>query len=278
MNSESTSNIQRTQSSKSTSYKRAHRAAKRPVLVTGQKSAPLETSASLAAEEAPATMEVAVEEQPAASSEAGRKGGPRFFSNVNKSEATSSDQPKTNPIAARLSRALRGKGADASQEKEVVREKPKTTTSSARSSATTPARPKSGFKMRYIWGMMIYLLIADFLGVWIQNWMKAQGLDAVVFTLGGFQASRSTLAFLALLVIILVVMARFDLIPRSLGAAMSGQSTARKEAPKTSAKTPTFENREAQPTIKQGIKGSHDDLYREYRANQRYFQKRDRKR
>jgi len=277
MNSESTSNIQRTQSSKSTSYKRAHRATKRPVLVTGQESAPLDTSASLATEEAPATTEVAVEEQPAASIEAGRKGGPRFFSNVSKSEAIS-DQPKTNPIAARLSRALRGKGADASQEKEVVREKPKTTTSSARSGATTPARPKSGFKMRYIWGMMIYLLIADFLGVWIQNWMKAQGLDAVVFTLGGFQASRSTLLFLALLVIILVLMARFDLIPRSLGAAMSGQSTARKEAPKTSAKTPTFENREAQPTIKQGIKGSHDDLYREYRANQRYFQKRDRKR
>ena len=134
--------------------------------------------------------------------------------------------------------------------------------------------------MKYIWGMMAYLLIADFMGVWITDLMQAHGLDGVVFTVSTFQAKRSTLVFLALLVIILIVMARFDLIPRSLGAAMSGQTPQSRNAASSGSKskTPTFETREAQPTLKQGVQGSHDDLYREYRQNQRYFQKRDRKR
>jgi hypothetical protein len=278
MNPESNSKIQVTQSGKSTSYKRAHRA-KRPVLVTEQASAAFE-SAALEVEEMSSSAPVAVEEKPSASAEAGRRRGPRFFSSVDKAEKVS-DQPKADPIAARLGRALRGKSADTSKEKETLTEK-KASTGPVKAGTAVPARPKSGFKMKYIWGMMIYLLIADFLGVWISNWMKTQGLDAVIFTTGTpfgvFQASRSTLVFLALLVIILVLMARFDLIPRSFGAALSGSSSQSKGAPKTGAKTPTFETREAPPIIKQGIKGSNDDLYREYRENQRYFQKRDRKR
>lgn len=276
MNAESNLKIQRTQSNKpTTSYKRAHRA-KRPVLVTDQESAPLTRSTTLAVEDELPTGEATLEEQSASAEENGRKRGPRFFSSVEKS-AKISDQPKADPIAARLARALRGKSADAPKEKEVVKEK-KGTTSPGKGSSTVPARPKSNFKMKYIWGMMAYLLIADFLGVWIQSWMQSQGLDAVVFTVSTFQAKRSTLIFLALLIIILIVMARLDLIPRSLGAAMTGTSTQRKDAPKAGKKEPTFESREARPTMKQGVKGANDDLYREYRENQRYFQKRDRKR
>ena len=127
--------------------------------------------------------------------------------------------------------------------------------------------------------MLFYLLVADFLGVWIANLMQSNGLDSVVFTISTFQAKRSTLVFLGLLVIILVVMARLDLIPRSLGAAMTSSPQGKNTpASNSRGKTPTFESREAQPTIKQGIKGDNDSLYREYRENQRYFQKRDRKR
>jgi hypothetical protein len=275
MNSESNLKIQGAQSNKPTSYKRAHRA-KRPVLVTEQESTLLSESTTLTVEEEQPSAEVASTEKALNNEESGRKRGPRFFSSVDKVEKVS-DQPKADPIAARLARALRGKGADAPKEKETVKEK-KGVTGSGKAGVAAPARPKSGFKMKYIWGMMIYLLAADFLGVWIQSWMQSQGLDAVVFTISTFQAKRSTLVFLALLVIILVVMARLDLIPRSFGAAMSGSATQRKDAPQTGTKTPTFETREAQPTIKQGVKGSNDDLYREYRENQRYFQKRDRKR
>jgi hypothetical protein len=247
--------------------------------VTGKETAPLAESVPPIQEEEPATAQVVVEEQPANNAENGRKRGPRFFSSVSKSEQVA-DQPKADPMAARLSRALRGKNVDAPKEKKAVTSEKKAATGAAsRSGASTTARPKSNFKMKYIWGMMAYLLIADFLGVWITNYMVANHMDAVVFTISTFQAKRSTLVFLALLIIILVLMARFDLIPRSLGAAMTGSSsTQRKDAPKAGSKAPTFESRESQPTLKQGVQGANDDLYREYRQNQRYFQKRDRKR
>lgn len=274
MNSESTSNIQRTQSGKPTSYKRAHRA-KQPVLVKEQVKATRAEETILASEEAQSASQIAIEEKPTISEEGGRKHGPRFFSSVNRAEKVS-DQPKADPIAARLTRALRGRGVDGPKENEIVKEK-KGATASGRPASATPTRPKSGFKMKYIWGMMIYLLIADFLGVWIQSWMQSHGLDATVFTISSFQAKRSTLIFLALLIVILVLMARFDLIPRSLGAAMSSSSTTGKSTSGTKT-TPTFESKELPLSIKQGVQGDHDELYREYRQNQRYFQKRDRRR
>ncbi len=278
MNAESNSNIQRTQSGKSTSYKRAHRA-NRPVLVTAQKDAPASgsTSTTQVFADTPASVEETPVEQTTVSAEPARKRGPRFFSNVNRADA-STDQPQADPIAARLTRALRGKSADAPGSKEQVKEK-KATSASGSTRTTTSTPPKSGFKMKYIWGMLFYLLVADFLGVWITDFMQSHGMDAVVFTISTFQAKRSTLVFLALLVIILVVMARLDFIPRTLGAAMS-PSQPGKNTPGSSSRgtSPTFDSREPQPTIKQGVQGENDNLYREYRENQRYFQKRDRKR
>lgn len=270
MNAESNSKIQRIQSGKPTSYKRAHRA-NRPVLVTEQNSAEHTTPITQVSEE---PTQVAVEENPAATEATTRKRGPRFFSNVGKAEK-GEEQPKADPGTARMARALRGKFLGSP--KESTNEKKVTPNTPKAASATT--RPRSGFKMKYIWGMVAYLLIADVLGVWITQLMQANHVDALVFTLGPFRAERSTLVFLALLVIILIVMARFDLIPRSLGAAMSSSSPAPRKGTTTSgSKTPTFEARSSQPSMKQGVKGASDDLYKEYRENQRYFQKRDRKR
>jgi len=79
MNPESNSNIQRTQSGKSSSYKRAHRAA-RPTLVTEKESEASTSSPSLAVEEEQSTAQVAVEEKPTNRSEGATKRGPRFFS------------------------------------------------------------------------------------------------------------------------------------------------------------------------------------------------------
>ncbi len=274
MNSESNSKAQRTQSGKPTSYKRAHRAA-RPVLVTEQEGAKLDEPTSQALEEA-MQPEVPVAVQVAEPVERKRK--PDFFSNIGRTDK-SADQPVADPKAARMARAMRGKSVEASQEKEPAKEKKAAATSSAPRASAAPARPRSGFKMRYIIGMMAYLLIADFLGVWITNWMVSNRLDALVFTIGPFRAERSTLVFLALLIIILVVMAKFDLIPRSLSA-MGSTPPPRKgaAAPPRKAAVSTFETKAPQPTVKQGVKGANDDLYQEYLENQRYFQKRDRKR
>jgi hypothetical protein len=267
MNLESKSITQGAQAGKSTSYKRAHRASRKPILLTEQNG----SSAQAIEEAARPAVPVAVEERLLTTAEPARKRGPKFFANVEKIEKTQG-QPSADPIAARLARALRGRGASSAQESASE----KKTGNNVVKPGAKPA-PKSGFKSRYIFGMVAYLLIADVAGVYITNFMNANHINAFVFTAGPITADRSTLVFLALLVIILVLFARFDLIPRSLSGAMNGGSSARGAASSKKKDEPTFETREAQPTIKQGVQGNHDDLYREYRENQRYFQKRDRK-
>jgi hypothetical protein len=276
MNVESNSTLQRTQSGKPTSYKRAHRASRKPVLITEQG---VNDAAVQTFEEAPQTeVAVVVDEGPSTSEGSARKRGPRFFASVEKGEK-GEERSQADPIAARLARALRGKGASSTRTEAVVEKQAAPTSAKAR--ATVPARPASSFKMRYIWGMVAYLLIADVAGVYITNFMQAQHLDARVFTWGPIVGNRSTLVFLALLVIILVLFARFDLIPRSLGGALSGNSktpTSRNGTSSSKSGEATFETRSAQPTMKQGVQGADDSLYQEYRANQRYYQRRDRKR
>jgi hypothetical protein len=263
MNSESSSKIQGTQSGKS-SPRRAHRA-NRPTLLSGQ----------VGAEPAEQTL-VTEEEVPSASLASEppeRKRRPGFFASIGKSQKDTGEQ-KTDAQAARMARAMRGKNTDA-QAREQGKEK-KAVAAGSRAGAT-PAR-RSGLKMRYIMGMVAYLLIADFLGVGITNWMVTNKLEGIVFTLGSFRATRSTLVFLALLVVILIVMARLDLIPRSLRAMSEPAAGQKASTPGRKAPASTFETKAARPTMKQGVRGAHDDLYQEYRDNQRYFQKRDRKR
>lgn len=271
MNSETNSKMRETQSNKPASYKRAHRA-NRPVLITGQDGTGLDKPTAQAIAEA-TQPEVAVETAEPVT----RKRRPGFFLNIGKAE-NKSDQRETDPKAARMARAMRGKVVDAPVE--TVKEKKSAVSAPKAGSNYTSARPKSGFKTKYLLGMMAYLLIADFLGVWITDWMVANHLDGPVFKLGALVANRSTLVFLALLVVILVLMARFDFIPRSFSSMMSGGSSAgRGPASKGSAaKAPTFETKASQPAVKQGVQGKDDELYKEYRENQRYFQKRDRKR
>jgi hypothetical protein len=272
MSAESNSKTQGTPSGKPTA-KRAHRA-NRPVLVTEKTSAGPAEPTRPTVEEA-SQPEIPLAAEPAAPAERKRK--PGFFANIGKTEKETGEK-KADPQAARMARAMRGMSVDTSKEKDQGKEKKAPATNGPARSGTAPARPRSGFKMRYIMGMMAYLLIADFLGVLITNWMVANKLDGVVFTIGSFRATRSTLIFLALLIVILIVMARLDLIPRSLRSISEPATPRNASTPVKKASNPTFETKPARPTVKQGVKGEHDDLYQEYRANQRYFQKRDRKR
>ena len=264
MNMDSRAGTRKTPAGKP-SYKRAHRASSKPTLVTAQENTTLEEQQPELV--APA---VAVEEPPTVVEEPTRSRTPKFFSSIAR-VGKAADQPDADPQAARLARAMRGKAAGASQDE--AQKKPVEAAPKARANAA-PARPRSAFKMRYILGMISYLLIADFAGVYITNFMQANHLDANVFTAGPVSANRSTLVFLALLIVILIVFARFDLLPRSLGGLANSPASAPARARTSSA----FEAKDAQPTVKQGVKGADDDLYREYRENQRYFQKRDRKR
>lgn len=274
MNVESKSPAQGTRSGK-TSYKRAHRANNRPTLVNQQEQVMLDEPSAQAIEEALQPEVPVAEETPVVTP---KKRMPAFFSNIGRSTSSEAD-----PKIARMARAMRGKVVDGPKVKETSNTKANASSSSKAGSAPARPKPRSGFKMRYIWGMMAYLLIADFLGVWIQSLMQSHGLDATVFQWGAFKAERSTLVFLVLLILILIVMARLDFIPSSFKAAMNGSNPApasrKGSAPAKKKTTPaTFDTRREQPTMKQGESGQDDNLYREYRENQRYFQRRDRKR
>ena len=202
-----------------------------------------------------------------------------FFSRVGKS--TQTEMPEADTAQARLARAIRGKTAAPvvktsvsnknSEASEPVKASPPTSARSA------PARPRSAFKMRYIWGMAIYLLGAQLIGAYEANILHAYHLDNPLFKIGPVAISTSTLVFLATLVILLVLLARFDLIPRNLGA-MMGQSTASRRTSPTQSQGTQESVKTQPPTMKQGVKGVDDDLYQEYQEQRRYQQRRDRKR
>ena len=199
-----------------------------------------------------------------------------FFSRVGKS--TQEETSETDAAQARLARATRSKTAapvaqasvsnKKSEDSRPVKANPPT---SARSAS---AQPRSGFKMRYILGLVIYLLGAQLIGAYEAAFLRP--IDRVLFSIGPVHISTSTLVFLATLVILLIVLARFDLIPRNLGAMMGQPTPSRKTG---SAPSNTQENvKTPPPTMKQGVKGADDDLYQEYREQRRYQQRRDRKR
>ena len=201
---------------------------------------------------------------------------PGFFSNVKKSEQETA--PKEAEVAqARLARATRGK-APIEAIGTVPIQVGKGIVVEGKSSASTPAtkpaatKPQGLFKTRYIIGMGVYLIAADFLGLYEQKALQYLGLERQLtqFNLFGgvLKVSTSTIVFLASLVIILVLLARFDLIPRSLGGATNAQRRTGQAQTKNNSTTATGE-RVIPPTVRQGVKGSDDTLYQQYRTSQR---------
>lgn len=265
------------------SSRRAARAGRnKPVLVTSTENEDNEQ----AIEETTPTLEesiaeVQAENPPVASKVRLPRRLPGFFSTVGKQAKPQASE--TDAAQARIARATRTKGTTtkatsatetkgSSTSKAEVKKEPARATASTR--ATTP--PRSGFKTKYLIGMGIYLVVAEFMGTFVVNFFRANGLDTVLtkFNLFGGEITISTsiLAFLAILVILLILLARFDLIPRNF-AAMSGNPPPRRTGTGNSTargnQNSTDGSRTTPPTMRQGVKGANDDLYQEYRANQR---------
>lgn len=265
------------QQSKSATHRRGNKGRNRPELVssTPEQEQSATSNGAASASESPVvgtTSATTIEEATQVPSARSR---PKFFSTIGRKEAVT-EEKAADPAAARLARATRGKAA--SNDK---KEQPEPKTQAAKAVApakATPARPaaarpRSAFKARHFIGILIYIIVADFAGIAEKNWLVGAKLEKLLFTLGPLPVYLSTVLFLLTLVILLIVLARFDLVPRSLGGAS-------RPAPKSGASN-TSRSGEAgskgQPTIKQGVKGANDDLYQEYRQNQRYWQRRDRK-
>ncbi len=201
---------------------------------------------------------------------------PGFFSTLGgKKEET------TDAAAARLARATRNKAAtppikESNEVKTTKKPAPQAVAKSTQARAggkAAPAPRRGGFKPRHMIGILLYLIVADFVGVLEKSWLGKA--DKLLFSLGPLPIYTSTVLFLLTLVILLVVLARFDLVPRSL--------TPASRQPATTGKGPSQQNKDVPdaakttPNMKQGVQGANDDLYQEYRQTQRYWQRRDRK-
>lgn len=272
---------------KSATYKRANRQGRnRPVLVNSSED--VKVAISEAKAEADGTSqanEAASTEVPAetASAEGGKTGAkrrlPKFFSTIGRKEETG-ESITVDPAAARLARATRGatrsaekRGAAQEASKSTAKASAPTPAKSTTTRSTQPVR-RGGFKPKHLIGILIYLLVADLVGVWEKAALGKN--DRLLFTLGPLQVTLSTVLFLLTLVILLIVLARLDLVPRTLSPASTQPRTSGKGSSQASTSSRTVDST-AQPGMKQGVKGSNDEMYQEYRQNVRYWQRKDRK-
>jgi hypothetical protein len=247
-------------------YNKSRRTARarrnRPVLVTEQELAPQRAveSATIATEHVKnAPAEVAETAKP-------RRRLASFFSTVGRNDAPTENK-ETDVARARLARATRNKVAE-DKGSATTKENTETTASTETKPASkaAPQRPPSAFKTRYIFGMFIYLIAANFIGVFETTALKNAGLDKPLFSLFNFPVSLSTLAFLATLVLILIVLAKLDFLPTSL---MGGRQHNRAMQGQSQSSSNHYSSKAPQPTARQGVKGSDDALYQQYRQSQR---------
>jgi len=287
MTQEPTSEPKGNQAGKSTSSRRSRANRNRPVLIspttetfeTGDQSGENGNAADqlMVSGEASGTDSAnQTSESAAADAPRGRR-LPKFFSTVGKTEQKETAQSVVDPAQARIARATASKTkTQTSESKQAVASTPvKNTPAKSTPARSAAARPPSAFKMRYIVGMLAYLLIADLIGTFETSYLTANHLNYTLFALGSFPVTLSTVLFLLTLVVVLIVLARFDLIPRNL-AGLGGQSPAQRKTGQTRGSSDPGSTKTA-PSMKQGVKGADDDLYQEYRAQQRYNQRRERK-
>ncbi|GAC1368419.1 MAG: hypothetical protein PVS3B1_32160 [Ktedonobacteraceae bacterium] len=203
---------------------------------------------------------------------------PRFFSKVDKGDQddASNASKDTKVIEARMARARKGVVAgEKTAPKEETKEVAKAGAAPAKAAQAASNRPPSLFKTRHIIGMGIYLLAAQFILPYERVFAISLGIESKLaeFPFFGANASITTSFLLNIitLIVLLYLLVRFDLLPSGkklaatqaqagkTGAARSGSAPVEKVPPKT---------------IREGVKGEHDDLYMAYRNSQRREKKR----
>jgi hypothetical protein len=276
MNQETNAGTQDVQQEKATQNKRSKSAGKnRPMLVTSSNDLANDPLVELTSDTTQPVKEVT---SPTTVEDTRTRRFPKFFSSVGKNE--NDGTVEADQAAARIARATRNSAASSASSRTAKDSKPaesqSTTNKATPKAAPAKAAPRQGgFKTRYLWGMVLYVLAAMLVGQYERAFLISNHLEKVLFQIGSFAVTTSTALYLLTLILLLVVLARFDLIPRSLGA-MSGQSTAQSGKSGQSSSR-SEDTKGSQPTTKQGVKGADDDLYQEYREQQRYLQRRERK-
>ena len=227
MNQETNAGTQDAQQEKATQNKRSKSAGKnRPVLVTSSNDlAMTDQSVELMSDTTQPVEEVA----PPTTIEVSRpRRFPKFFSSVGKNE--NDGTVEADQAAARIARATRNSGVSSASSR-IAKDSQPAQSQSNTNKPTPKAAPakaapsRGGFKTKYLFGLVIYVFAAMLVGQYETAFLKNNHLDKALFQIGSFAVTTSTALYLLTLIILLVVLARFDLIPRSLGA-MSGQSSA----------------------------------------------------
>lgn len=224
-------------------------------------------------------VQTAIEEAPEA---APVKKRPGFFSTIGKKEEK---DEAADVAAARMARATRNKTAapvkkETKEVKATKKPEPLAVAKSAPARAgSKPAPRRGGFKPRHLIGILAYLIVADVAGVYEKSLLVSAHAEKLLFTLGPLPIYLSTVLFLITLVVLLIVLARFDLVPRSLTPSSRQPVTGGKGSSQQNNKNSDTDSDGPKntPNVKQGVKGENDDLYQEYRETQRYWQRRDRK-
>jgi hypothetical protein len=268
--------------------RRAHSQHKRPMLVSSgtqgvQKSQgdQVETSESEISNgtvnTGPLVEASAATETPEVAAKAQRSQGlPKFFSKVEKN-VEESETSREEVVKARLARAQKTTSkAEGTSEVEATPEVKKTKEKDekavrATSRTTTPARPGL-FKTRHFIGMLIYLLGAETLIPLEGKFCVQLGIDHPGHPLAQFtvfnipmQIMPSVILNAATLVILLLLLVKFDLFPSTTSA----RTTATARAQQERREQRTAAEKALPPTVRQGVKGEDDDLYHAYRSNQR---------
>jgi hypothetical protein len=285
MNQETNSDTQDTQQEKSTQSKRSSRAGRnRPVLVSSSSNGQPTTDQPVE-ESSDTTQPVEEVASSTVVADARPRRLPKFFSSIGKNEKEGTVE--ADPAAARIARATRSTGGSSATSHTVKESKTAESKSNANKASTSVANPKaaptratqqqSGFKSRYLVGFGAYFLFAMLVGPRVQVFFLANHWETTLFQIGSFSVTTSAVAVLLLILLLLIVLVRFDLLPRNLGG-MFGQSSTQRGKPVQSQKASGSDSdKNPSPTMKQGVKGADDDLYQEYRDQQRYLQRRDRK-
>jgi hypothetical protein len=199
-----------------------------------------------------------------------------FFSTLGKSEQKSTQDKSADIAQARIARATRtkvgatGKTTAVKADKDMETDKSSNTKAAPTRTTSQPVtnRPASAFKTRYIFGMVVYLIAAQLIGAFETNLFQTYKMDSVLlqFPFFGGQATirTSTVVYLAVLIIILVLLARFDLLPRSLSSLSNTPASSGRQSNSSDSS-----GSRKLPSVRQGVQGADDDLYQQYRANQR---------
>jgi hypothetical protein len=277
MNQETNAGTQEMQQEKTAPSKRSRSSSKnRPVLVTASSNDQVTEEQPIKETSEPVKpVEDAIPATTAEDTQTRRF--PKFFSNVGKNDK--SEAQEAEQTSARMARATRNTGTASAKSSATKETKPAPSTNANKAvSKPAPARPQQkqgGFKTKYLYGMIIYVVVAMFVGQYERTFLVSNHMDKVLFQIGSYAVTTSTALYLLTLILLLIILARFDLIPRSLGA-MSGQPASQSgKSGQSASQSETTKGQ--QPTMKQGVKGADDDLYQEYREQQRYLQKRERK-